>query len=103
MEAIFFSKGGDSQKKNKCCYLMNTKTGLSIAIRYFAGKSPSDIMQVHDVSLASVYYSVWGVIDAINTTESLAYRFPNHVLTLEGKLGSSHSLMRRCHQSSSFW
>ena len=35
-------------------------------------------MQIHDVSVASVYYLVWGGIDAINTTESLAYRFPNH-------------------------
>ena len=35
-------------------------------------------MQIHDVSLVSVYYSVWGVIDAINTTEDLAYHFPNH-------------------------
>ena len=40
--------------------------------------SPYDIMQVHGVSLASVYYSARGVIDATNTTESLAYRFPNH-------------------------
>ena len=35
-------------------------------------------MQIHDVSLASVYYLVWGVIDAINTTKGLAYRFPTH-------------------------
>ena len=35
-------------------------------------------MLTHDVGYASVYYSVWGVIDAINNTERLAYRFPNH-------------------------
>ena len=37
-----------------------------------------DIMQIHEVGLISVYYSVWSVIDAINQTEGLAYKFPNH-------------------------
>jgi len=35
-------------------------------------------MQIHDVGLISVYYSIWGVIDAINQTEGLAYKFPDH-------------------------
>ena len=35
-------------------------------------------MLIHDVGLASVYYSVWGVVDAINTSDGLVYHFPNH-------------------------
>ena len=35
-------------------------------------------MLVHDVSMTSVYLTVWGVLDAINTTKELEYKFPNH-------------------------
>ena len=77
LEKIFFpGNGGKRKKKSK--YHIDTKTRLSIALRYFAGADPKDIMLIHDVGYASVYYSVWGVIDAINNTERLAYRFPNH-------------------------
>ncbi|KAL7525672.1 hypothetical protein ACHAXR_001108, partial [Thalassiosira sp. AJA248-18] len=78
LSEIFFPKGGGKRKVGESFYLIDTKTRLSIAIRYFAGASAYDIMQIHDVSLVSVYYSVWGVIDAINTTEGLAYQFPDH-------------------------
>jgi len=78
LSAIFFPRGGGKRQPGKSAYLIDTKTRLSIAIRFFAGADPYDIMQIHDVSLVSVYYSVWGVIDAINTTEGLAYHFPDH-------------------------
>ncbi len=35
-------------------------------------------MITHGVSLASVYDSVWGVVDAINMNKELGYCFPNH-------------------------
>ncbi len=35
-------------------------------------------MRVHGVSLTSVFCSVWGVIDAVNLTQRLAYSFPTH-------------------------
>jgi hypothetical protein len=78
LSAIFFPRGGGKREPGKSFYLIDTKTRRSIAIRFFAGADPLDIMQIHDVSLVSVYYSVWGVIDAINTTKDLAYHFPNH-------------------------
>ena len=78
LDEIFFPKGGGKRNVETCPYLIDTKTRLSIAIRFFAGADPYDIMLIHDVSLTSVYYSVWGVIDAINTTDGLAYHFPNH-------------------------
>ena len=75
---IFFPRGGGNRTVGASRYLIDTKNRLSIAIRFFAGADPYDIMQVHDVSLMSVYYSVWGVVDAINSTKSLAYHFPDH-------------------------
>ena len=51
---------------------------MRLSIALFAGADPLDIMQIHDVGLISVFYSVWGVIDAINQTEVLAYKFPDH-------------------------
>ena len=75
--AIFFPGGGGGRGTN-CAYNINTKLRLSMAIRYFAGGCPLDIMQVHGVTLTSVYASVWGVIDAINSTSVLGYPFPSH-------------------------
>ena len=39
---------------------------LSMTLRWFAGGEPADILQVHGVSYAEVYVSIWIVIDAIN-------------------------------------
>ena len=78
LDEIFFPKCGGNRNVETCPYLIDTKNRLSIAIRFFAGADPYDIMLIHDVGLASVYYSVWGVVDAINTTDGLAYHFPNH-------------------------
>ena len=78
MRGYFFPRGGGYWKANKCRYLIDTNTRLSIAIRFFAGSDPCDIIQVHDVTLISVYYSVWGVIEAINACKDLRYKLPNH-------------------------
>ena len=78
LDEIFFPRGGNKRKGNKPHYFIDTKTRLSIALRYFAGASVYDIMLVHDISMTSVYLAVWGVLDAINTTKELEYKFPNH-------------------------
>lgn len=78
LKEIFFPKGRGKRTLGKSKYLIDTKTRLSIAIRFFAGACPYDIMQIHDVGLISVFYSVWGVIDAINQTKELSYSFPSH-------------------------
>ena len=74
-------------------YNINTKLRLSMVIRYFAGGCPLDIMQTHGVSLTSVYASVWGVVDAINSTSELGYPFPSHERQREIAKGF-HSLSR---------
>ena len=59
-------------------YYISPKCRLSMALRYFAGGCPYDIMQVHGVSYQSVFDSVWGVVDAINATTFFNYSFPTH-------------------------
>jgi len=44
---------------------------LSMALRWFAGGDPLDIMQIHGVSFGEVYKSVWDVVDAKNLCPSL--------------------------------
>ena len=51
---------------------------LSVALRWFAGGEPIDIMQTHGVGYDGVYKSVWEIIDAINTCPQLRMKFPNH-------------------------
>ena len=58
----FFPEGGGKRDPLTNPYLIKTETRLAIAIRYFAGGSPLDIMLTHGVSFASVFSSVWGVI-----------------------------------------
>ena len=50
-------------------------------------------MQTHGVSLTSVYASVWGVVNAINSTSELGYPFPSHERQREIAKGF-HSLSR---------
>ena len=58
LNEIFFPKGGGKRKPGKCSYLIDTKTRFSIALRFFAGADPVDLMQIHDVGLVSVLFCV---------------------------------------------
>ena len=49
---------------------------LSIAIRYFAGGDPYDIMIAHGVCHSTVYNSINTVIDAINQCPELKIEYP---------------------------
>ena len=51
---------------------------LSMALRWFAGGEPIDIMQTHGVGYDEVYTSVWAIVDAINACPKLQIKFPNH-------------------------
>ena len=52
---------------------------LSIALRWFAGGDPINIMQTHGVAFSEVYKSIWKIVDAINACKKLSIKFPNHV------------------------
>jgi hypothetical protein len=56
--------------------IITTSVRLSIAIRFFAGGDPKDIMGVHGVSHSVVFESVWRVVDAVNRCNALHYQFP---------------------------
>ena len=83
----FFPGGGGKRDPLTCPYLIKTETRLAIAIRYFAGGSPLDIVVTHGVSFASVFSSVWGVIDCVNKCEALRIHFPSKEEQLEISLG----------------
>ena len=51
---------------------------MSIAIRYFAGGSPCDLMSSHGVGYSDVYRSIWLIVDAINLCPDLSISFPSH-------------------------
>ena len=78
LEAHFFPRGGGKRDPSKPSYLIGTDLRLSIAIRYFAGASPYDLMLTHGVSFTSIYTSVWGVVDVVNKCDELKFQFPNH-------------------------
>ena len=51
----FYPKGGSARLPGTNSYLINTKTRLSIAIRFFAGSDPTDLVQIHGVVLISIF------------------------------------------------
>jgi hypothetical protein len=63
--------------------LIKTELRLSIALCYFSGASPYDLVLTHGVSMASVFYSIWGVVDSINNCSQLDISFPDYT-TQEG-------------------
>ncbi|KAL9186564.1 hypothetical protein ACHAXT_005802 [Thalassiosira profunda] len=62
---------------------ISTKLRLSAAIRFFAGASIYDIILTHGIGKQSVYESVYGVVNAVNSEKSLSLNadnapFPSH-------------------------
>ena len=56
-----------------------SETKLSVALRFFAGGDPLDIMITRGISHSSVYKCVWQVVDAVNECDMLKITFPkNH-------------------------
>jgi hypothetical protein len=47
-----------------------------MALRYFAGGSPADIVVVHGVSPNKVFSAVWEVVDGVNSCKDLDLVFP---------------------------
>jgi len=56
-----------SKRVKQSNFFIPTTIRLSIALRFFAGGDPLDIMINHGVCKPSVYRSVWGVVDCINS------------------------------------
>ena len=78
LEEYFFPERSRYPSFKQSPYYIKTDICLSIAIHYFAGASVYDLMVTHGVSSASVFLSIWGVIDCINSNDSLKMSFPGH-------------------------
>lgn len=48
-----------------------------MALRWFAGGNPIDIMIIHGVGYNEVYKSVWDIVDAINQCQALETQLPS--------------------------
>jgi hypothetical protein len=58
---------------------ISTSARLGIAIRYFAGGSPYDIMSKFGVSHTSVFESVWMVVEAVNKLPAMNIEYPSDI------------------------
>jgi hypothetical protein len=50
---------------------------ISVAIRYFSGGSPYDLILAHGVSHSTVFNCIWRVVRAINKCKQLKIQFPS--------------------------
>ena len=78
LDRAFFSCDGGTRSPETNRYLVHTKLRLSIAIRFAAGAASYDLKLSHGVGKSTIFKSIWGVVDAVNQTESLASQFPSH-------------------------
>ncbi len=55
---------------------VSTSVRLSCALRYFAGGSTYDIMAKYGLSHASVYESIWVVVETVHSFNELSIEYP---------------------------
>lgn len=55
---------------------IDTSIRLAVALRYFAGGSPYDVITTFGISHSEVFPSVWYVVDAINKTKQFDILYP---------------------------
>ncbi len=55
---------------------VSTSVRLACTLRYFAGGSPYDIMGKYRLSHASMYESIWGVVEAVNLCDEFSIDYP---------------------------
>ena len=58
LDAIFYPMNGGTRDQDNSTYLISSKIRLGIALRYFAGGSPYDIILTHGVSYTSIFISI---------------------------------------------
>jgi hypothetical protein len=78
LEQHFFPKEGGNRDIRSNPYLIKTEIRLSIALRYFAGASPYDLIVTHGVSMTSIFFSIWGVVDCVNKCPYFDIVFPDY-------------------------
>ena len=78
LEKHFFPRDGGNRDMYLNPYLIKTEVRLSIALRYFAGASPYDLIVTHGVSMTSIFFSIWGVVDCVNNCSHFDIVFPDY-------------------------
>jgi hypothetical protein len=71
---------------------ITTSVRLALASRYFAGGAPTDLMCKYGVSHASVFVSVWVVVEAIKNIEEFDIEYPS---SHEDQLPIAHAFQRK--------
>ena len=74
----YMKKGKKRKRRKTPSGDIGPSSQLSMALWWFAGGEPIDIMQMHGVGYDKVYKSVWEIVDAINAFPRLQMKFPNH-------------------------
>jgi hypothetical protein len=59
--------------------IISSSVRLAIAIRYFAGASPYDIMVKFGVSHTSIFESIWMIVEAVNELQEMKIEYPSDV------------------------
>ena len=77
LRKYFFPDEGGTRDTDYNAYLIKTEIRLSIALRYFAGGCPYDLMLTHGVSFCSVFTSIWGVVNVVNKYRGIKIEFPS--------------------------
>ena len=77
------SDGAGADRRNGPNGLVPSKLRLSCAIRYFAGAEVYDLVLSHGLGRSTIYASIWGIVDVVNSTPSLSLNeggsiFPTH-------------------------
>jgi hypothetical protein len=55
---------------------ITTSVRLACALRYFAGGCPYDIAPLYGVAISEVLFSVWVIVNAINTCDNFTISYP---------------------------
>ena len=101
----YIRKGEHGRGENYSCPpvpngVITTSMRLGIALRYFAGGSPYDIMVKFGVSHTSIFESVWIIVEAINLFRGMDILYPSdHNIQKKiamGFCGASKVKFNRC-------
>ena len=55
---------------------VSTSVGLACSLHYFASGWPYDIMAKYGHSHASMFESIWGVVEAVNSWDEFSIEYP---------------------------
>lgn len=92
----YFSTSEEGSGRSGQNGLVPSKLRLSCAIRYFAGAEVYDLILSHGMGRSTIYASIWGIVDVVNTTQSLALNESGAIFpTQEEQATTSQGFLQR--------